>query len=600
MAGQHGSAEPIRIPIRLLACECDPKKIAEKAASSDPAHQPADASARLAESGQKIARELHLAGFTNLFGKLKDGEAYKGCGFASETEVERTREILAKLSNTLPFDEIGSSSNEWENSRIPAGYTYLAQLVGHDLIDTSPAITPIMGTGEPVANFRVYGLGLNTIYGGGPIRNPAPYEANLGKGKTNADRFRFKLGKVRKDNAGSGCPMGDLRDLSRVAHHSGSSGDPSGFPDVLIADSRNDDNAILSQITCLFQLFHNSVVIGLTQSTDSRFSGAEPDGPLLFRTARSIVRLVYQNIVRYDLLPKILHPKVVEHYADEIGNLAAGYEDIPLEFSHAVSRFGHVMIRPHYRLADRGRAFGVREILENNSSRTPAAMPFNEEWVARWSRFFDFTGVVPDRVETLDHQLSAKLGPHMHSGTKTNSLITNPDAFGTSGILYRDFIRGASVPLRSVDSIAGKYKKDLGKHCDLLKKNKERQSRIEAWLNARHDLLLSQQADKSKILSKQEISCIAGDPPLLFYILFESQEGFCNGKKIDGAHLGVLGSAIISDVVFRRLSSQTEESVSSLADLIFGKGILKTMAEMIRYTSRKLPMLDPKFELALI
>ncbi|WP_407112756.1 hypothetical protein [Bradyrhizobium sp. LMG 9283] len=75
-------------------------------------------------------------------------------------------ERLARRMRVAPVWESGQGP--LENSDIPAGYTYLLQLVAHDLVQTSFPISELENTATAVRNDRAYRLKLHTIYGGGP------------------------------------------------------------------------------------------------------------------------------------------------------------------------------------------------------------------------------------------------------------------------------------------------------------------------------------------------------------------------------------------------------------------------------------------------
>src|SRR5262249_46994869 len=114
-----------------------------------------------------------------------------------------------------------------ENNRIPAGYTYLAQFVIHDSVHSLADPPDIKKLIRP-RNGRSGRLVLDTIYGKGP---------GVGAGGREGDARPIR------DLPRSSCPY---------------SGKPA-YSDVLIADSRNDDNVIIAQLTVLFHLLHNTV-----------------------------------------------------------------------------------------------------------------------------------------------------------------------------------------------------------------------------------------------------------------------------------------------------------------------------------------------------
>ena len=108
----------------------------------------------------------------------------------SDESKERLRSLMERLARRMlvaPVWESGQGS--LENADIPAGYTYLLQLVAHDLVQTSFPLSVLENTATGVRNDRAYRLKLDTIYGGGPEVCPFAYEA-----RPKAARSRLRLG----------------------------------------------------------------------------------------------------------------------------------------------------------------------------------------------------------------------------------------------------------------------------------------------------------------------------------------------------------------------------------------------------------------------
>jgi hypothetical protein len=110
----------------------------------------------------------------------------------------------------------------------------------------------------------------------------------------------------------------------------------------------------------LFHELHNFIVDELVRGgslgpTENPYADAQR----LFVAARTACILVYRNLIRRDLLPRILHRDVWEAY--EKGQrlshqFAPGQWRAPLEFTNGFFRFGHSMIRPAYRFDARFRS----------------------------------------------------------------------------------------------------------------------------------------------------------------------------------------------------------------------------------------------------
>jgi hypothetical protein len=253
------------------------------------------------------------------------------------------------------------------NERIPAGYTYLAQLVAHDVVQTA---TPIPMENDQRLwrrNLRTNRLMLDTLYGGGPDTHPLAYAIESHRGADGRhewmDRVRLRLSRVRP--------------VSRP-----------GRPDVLIPDLRNDDNLIVSQLTVVFHLLHNTVYEALENQNGPLPFSRQKETPVrrrLFRDARRVVTLVYREIVFSDLLSRLLHPAVQATYSQkDIGDFYDHGDDrLPLEFSHAAYRVGRAMVRDDYHLnqsraGENSQRVSLADVLLTTSSGIPKRMPLTK------------------------------------------------------------------------------------------------------------------------------------------------------------------------------------------------------------------------------
>lgn len=231
---------------------------------------------------------------------------------------EEQASLLGGLNS--PMHDIGNQSPD---SKLPAGYTFFAQFVDHDItLDTTSDLHGApLSTGAIIKlpNLRTPTLDLDCVYGFGPEASPHLY-------------------------AGATAP-GRLLE--------GSAGNPDDVPrnesgTALIGDPRNDENLFVSQMQLLFIRFHNRIYDSLVASV--------PLGER-FEEAQKIARYHYQYLVVHDFLRRICDPKIFEfalkkvadhHYplvyaADKHGNLP-----MPVEFSVAAYRFGHTTVRSTY------------------------------------------------------------------------------------------------------------------------------------------------------------------------------------------------------------------------------------------------------------
>ena len=111
-------------------------------------------------------------GFRHFLGNPTAPEQFNGGEYRlSLPELDKALGKLAQRMaismNDERHDPAATAPQQWENAKIPSGYTYLAQLIGHDLVHSSISLMPLNNPIQP-RNLRALGLNLDTIYGGGP------------------------------------------------------------------------------------------------------------------------------------------------------------------------------------------------------------------------------------------------------------------------------------------------------------------------------------------------------------------------------------------------------------------------------------------------
>jgi hypothetical protein len=491
----------------------------------------------------------------------QEQELYQGLPSSDDT-----RAMLRKLAT---FMRSTGNPEDDDNTALPAGYTYLAQFVAHDLVHNA---LPLPGASleRPDAtrddlrrDYRTNRLVLDTIYGGGPSINPLSYVM-----KTHPPRrgFKLRLGEVREREADCAAfKPGVCLDIprARCPHLNDAPGD-SGAADALLADPRNDDNLILSQLARLFHELHNCVVDRLP-SRDGRINLNEQ---LAFLEARRIVAYVYRRILRKDLMPRLIEPGVLDYYSDlkrifpKDFIFDRSHDDsnrVPVEFSHAAFRFGHILVRPFYDLNKDLNPQPLGEVLYRSSSRAPRLLPLGANWLIDWSRFFELEGKSGGRFNS-----ARKIRPYT---ANIPLLAGGEDGELKGGLLYFDLVRGAEAGIRSVASLIEDIPPPLVEFYPLRSPD-ERARKIRAWL-------------AGGSFTDAEIESLSTDPPLAFYVLFEA-EATQNSER-----LGVLGSAIIAEVIVAALTQGEEVIEKSVEDAtlveIFGASVPESMPALIEF-----------------
>ena len=279
-------------------------------------------------------------------------------GPVGEPIDDARRMIFETVATAMTTDPAGGDPESGPplDSGIPAGFTYLAQKVDHDMtFDATAAQLGQDVTVDELVQGRSPALDLDSLYGRGPEKDPQFYAADGVHIKTGTTSG-VNGGAPGADNPFAKVPREGF-DLPRV--DTGST--PAERRLANIPDRRNDENLAVAQTHLAFIRFHNRVVDQLAGTTPSA---------LLFPAARNTVVRHYQWMLRTDFLPRIVEPDIVTDVftnGRKFFEVPAEYDDLdwypaygdsrteprdlptmPIEFSVAAYRLGHSMIRDVY------------------------------------------------------------------------------------------------------------------------------------------------------------------------------------------------------------------------------------------------------------
>jgi hypothetical protein len=233
------------------------------------------------------------------------------------------------------------SPNNPDNPNMTAGVTFFGQFLDHDL--TLDLKSPLLEPSNPrrTTNFRTAAFDLDSVYGDGPTESAELYDTSSGDIKFRVDTILGSEAVSRK---------GAVRfDLPRDASNN-----------AIIADSRNDENLIISQFHVAMLRFHNAVIDHVRADPEYANRSAER----VFKRAQQLVRWHYQWIILNEFLPLTIGQDRVDDLLRQRGRFydldspffsgifrnARHNPRIPIEFSVAAYRFGHSQVRPSYRL----------------------------------------------------------------------------------------------------------------------------------------------------------------------------------------------------------------------------------------------------------
>ena len=539
------------------------------------------------------------AGFRHFLGTPLPSQRFRVYGIdplASPSVQPELRRLMKRLSRRMDAAVQWPAHRDerlerWENPSIPSGYTYLLQFVAHDLVHSAIPLSVAGGLGGGTANARRTPLRLESLFGHGPVGSPHIYALDA---PSDDRRTKLRLGRMRwKENEpATGCPFRDIA-RARAENLTGIdrsiSGVRAALTEPLVADPRNDDHAVISQMTALFALLHN----GLVDLIRRREGEAGPNGQFgaaykRFLCAREAVTAIYHNVLRKDLLRRIIDPAIHAVYdqtAPDLIDRPTSAEslsirdwEIPFEFSHGAFRFGHAMVRPEYQINDLS-LHDLNVTLEKSSMNDPANMPLDETWMVQWSRFFDIDGSTPN--------LSRRIGPHLSDGLGNDKIFPAFDQTERVGLLYRDLLGAGLAGMWSVDALIaeiGNRRPHFIAMSRLLADREYRIDRLREWLSAEPSY---------GALTTEDIETLSNDPPLPFFVLFEAMH------QAQGQHLGLLGSIIVSEVIFGALAANPHaadgnslaaqfDAISCefyLANVLQDIPDISSMAELVEFTT---------------
>jgi hypothetical protein len=476
---------------------------------------------------------------------LKDPDASQqfaidGVPFNPKDLAQRTQAkgLVEKLAGIIQVEPAPKDFNR----DISSGYTYLLQLIAHDLVESSLFLSRNRSSTLGLSNVRSKPLRLETIFGGGPMQCPFAYEESA-----SGFRGHLRLGRTRKDGQRYD-GTGGLRDIARAR----ATGVADKYPEALVVDARNDSHAILSQMVVMFHHLQNSILERLEanaklNSTTSSFTNSQRN----FVATQSACALIYRSIIRKDVLSKILHPEVRAGYEsgaikviDPPQGLDNGTWLTPQEFAFGFFRFGHAMIRPVYSFNPRtsisnDNAFDITRIIEHTSEKNAGLMPFEDVWTIDWERFFGSDPAITN--------FSVRIGPW--SRLDIENAVRGSDQT-EPGLTVRDLTSSIATQPWSVRALAKELSNTHGK---LLQsspylagalddpKNPPWLAEVSRWLSDRRSA-----PGLPQPLDDNEIRILATDPPIPFFARFEAGAD----AKIAGKHLGILTSIVVADVFY--------------------------------------------------
>lgn len=396
---------------------------------------------------------------------------------------------------TNPLDANPELNPDNPNTEMTVGFTFLGQFLDHD-ITFDPL--PLNLTVTASKNLRSPFFDLDSVYGRGPDEDRSLYDRASEVDRSAPAKFLIDLEAAR--------------DLPRTSQQR-----------AIIADPRNDENVIISQLHLAFLKFHNQVIDYVAQQKPK----ANPKE--IFEEARRLVRWHYQYIIVNQFLKATLDPKVYEQVKKNGPTIfkPSAKPKMPREFQVAAYRFGHSQIRPGYK-PNQGFGAPIFDAVIDPEDGDPNDLRGGRRAPRRfveWDIFFDF-GV---------QEVVAKDGkPVVQPRVKKNKRI---DPFISTPMFDLPVGPGLLEPSEDMRTLAGR---NLERH---LQHQLPSGQAIAKELG--YEPLKPEETAELKDLKFHEST------PLWYYILKEAL------VRQGGQRLGEVGSRIVAEVFFGLLLSDS-------------------------------------------
>ncbi len=263
---------------------------------------------------------------------------------------------------------------------IPAGYSYWAQFLAHDLTLSVPGAE---GDDPRARNARSGQLDLECLLGHGP-RVDAHLYAAVGAPVLVLDERHAEYDVPRRSDG-----------------------------TAILADARNDDNVLVGQVHLALARAYNRLVRQMHSADGNRLSS--------YARARRVLTAVYQRVTVIDFLARITRTaSAAQVEALRVGlaksppaSSARTPTALPIEFITSAMRFGHSMARSEYTLnADHAAPLPLfpRRTVSPADTHLRGSSPLPRLWTVDWDRFFD------DRSSAhcqMGHAINASITPAM-------------------------------------------------------------------------------------------------------------------------------------------------------------------------------------------
>ncbi|MEM7069024.1 MAG: hypothetical protein AAF478_09080 [Pseudomonadota bacterium] len=399
---------------------------------------------------------------------------------------DQERADIQRIASTR-FDTKGHNAKQ-PNDDIPAGYTYLAQFLTHDLTFSGGGL---LAPGPSTFNdARTTAMDLDSLFGGGPEISPILYNICGESVSAQAYRTRLRTGRTiasdEKPSLENDIPRACLNDpLTNFScpKTMGSYPFPKNmgttYTEPLVADIRNADNLILQQLVVFFIKLQNEVV--------SRIDRKKLPKDILFRASRNICTILYRSIIINDLLFRLLNPVIYKTFfglgysASELARPCGAKFPLfssPHIFRSAAMRLGHSMIQQRYVFNTDFPEPSLDALLDFSASvNIGFKIPIESSWVIDWDLFFpkqkNYTGY-KDKIfnvyQNTNYNKSKKFtfSYAKSLGSERFGPPKDTEQSWDRGLIFADLFRGTKNRLPKTSKLHELIKEDSGIDIQLL------------------------------------------------------------------------------------------------------------------------------------
>lgn len=289
--------------------------------------------------------------------------------------------LEAWVKHCRPMEQTGPMPLETRQAiakarALPAGVTYLSQLMAHDIVMSVSRKDAFVAHGKsPTVNLIETPLMLTTLYGRTGVAEQVIY--------SDFEPSKFDLFLTESGQDEDRVPV-FLRDPRQSW----------SYP--ALADGRNFDNPILTQVALEFMRFHNRQVDRLTKAGVNRYDAFAP--------ARAITMRTWHNIVQHEILDGTCRSVPADYdFPNELKEQGALTDRAFM--AHVAFRCYHALVQERYVFQTNGASHSIASMLSEPARGpgiTPEELPWGlkpsqmrqidiwrEQWEADWALFFD-------------------------------------------------------------------------------------------------------------------------------------------------------------------------------------------------------------------